>query len=392
MMMRTLGRLAFTLLGVAAAAAPFCAGLPALAAGSPPMPPVQLVTPHPLPPSAAMPIGNRGNTGLPAPDALHYSSSAAVCKAKGASDIDCSSIENNGALVFYTTWNCSGLCTIDGFKLKYAAAKFNPSMVRQLAGGSDALDVSNGRALFVEKPPAGGWKGKCYVVTAFHNPTRRLISDGSGGMRPDPSATASGAYAESPPSPQVCITATTRSVALPIASQRSYERTYSILYSNNVQKITDGPNLTSGPLSLGWQFLAQSQFSQTNIFHRAAVEFDRSSLGDETVFGGSFAYDVTSGKPDCARLSSPAPAGWGSAVWIKPTGSTVTSPATRSGSTYSTNVDAFTRGWPTSKRLTFFLDSRESAEFDQSGLENPAWSCRGYVNNVRLVLNISITQ
>jgi hypothetical protein len=346
-----------------------------------------------LPAFAAGPSGgvNRGAVPLPgltAPSRLHYTTNVETCKANGGSDGLCAPLATQGAVAFYASWNCAG-CTATGFKLRLAAVKFDPRYaVRLAAPGSDAIDVSS-QLPFVETPPAGGWRGQCYVVVAYRNPTRSLVSDGGGGVHPVGQAT--GTYEESPASSQACVTATTIAALVPASAERGYTRQYSIVYSDKKQLIQDGFNHTSFPLDAGYKFIAHPAplQGQTNIFYRSAYSFERpQSLGDVTVLGGAFAYDGQS----CSNLYTPAPSGWGGATWTKPTGTRVTMKWTKSGSGESANVDAFVRGWNPGKTLTFFLEPHESPEFDQSGLENPSWSCVGSVSNVRLILSVGVTK
>jgi hypothetical protein len=343
-----------------------------------------------LPALAAGPSGGVNRAvplpGLTAPSALHYTTSVETCKANGGSDSSCGALAMQGAVAFYASWHCAG-CTATGFKLRIAAAKFDPRYaVRLAAPGADAVDVST-QPVFVEAPPTGGWKGQCYVVVAFHNPTRAF---GSGGMGPVGQAT--GAYEESPPSSQACVIATTRSVLLPSSAERGYQRTYTIVYSTGIPKITDfTPNTTSGPFLVGWQFLALGSQSRENTYFRAAVEFDRSSLGDATIFGGTLTQNVEEGDTACTHLSSPAPAGWESAAWTKPTGSVVTG-GTVTKYNFDTNVDAFARGWTAPKRLTFFLDPTKPAESVESGLLKASSKCRTLIKGAFLALTVSVTK
>jgi hypothetical protein len=182
---RSSSRLVLTALVAVAAIAPFCATLPAHATGSPAVPPIRMITPHPLPPADALPP-KPGSDDLPAPGALHYTANVALCKEQVTTDLDCSLLGTRGALAFYATWECPGICAVSGFKLRYAVKR---SARRAAPAKSDALDVAKSRPVFIELPPAGGWKGQCFAVSAFRSP----------------STIVTGAYAESPPSPQVCI-------------------------------------------------------------------------------------------------------------------------------------------------------------------------------------------
>ena len=249
---------------------------------------------------------------LPAPGALHYTTDIGTCKRAGGNDGTCGALLNN-AVAFYFNWSCAGNCVISGFKLKDAnQTAVDPRGVVRLGGTdplADAIDTAAG-TLFIERPPQGGWGGRCYVVTGYRLPARKLVSDGSGGLHPE--GPAIGSFEESPPSPKVCMASLTREVELPALKKRSYTRTYS-LTAKTAPATTDDPPRETSWIYIGKTTFGQQGFSVANQFHRAAASFDGSSLGDVTVYRGRFAYDATK---DCRpRFYSPAPSGWETAAW-----------------------------------------------------------------------------
>jgi hypothetical protein len=214
-----------------------------------------------------------------------------------------------------------------------------------------------------------------------------MVNDGTGHKIPLPGATPSGRRDESPPSAKLCIGATRRDVALGPTSMRHFHRTHWINYkTDNVEHVDDDAPRSGVPFTIGMHYIHNKEDSQVNGFFRSALGFDPSSLGNATVYGGSFAYDADR---NCARLRAPAPAGWEGAKWILPR-DTAWFPSPKLTGPAIIPVDAHLRGWRAGDPKTFVLDSDASAEFVRSGVEGPQFSCRGQVTKVQLVVSTGI--
>jgi hypothetical protein len=343
-----------------------------------------------LPAAAAPPpaIGNPGTSAvIPQLGALHYTTNVATCEAKGGSATICGAIVSKGAVAFFASWNCPS-CSVSGFKLRRVGAPADPRVLVRLGAGGGALD-DQGQPLFIESPPSDGWIGQCFVVVAYKNPTQILQPNGAGGMRPTGQTT--GTYQESTPSAQTCVAGTSDHVMIPASAERGYTRIYSILYNrDNKQTFQDLPPVTSGELNIGLEFRPIANWSQTNTFFRSVFEFDRTALGDATIFGGWLAYD-TPGGSGCATLYSPAPSGWQGATWITRTGKALSLNLPQGGIGAQIPVDSTVRAW-NGKTITFQFDPGSSPESIQSGAEPMMTTCLGHLSNVRLILTVGITK
>jgi hypothetical protein len=331
--------------------------------------------------------------GLPAPHPLHYTTDVGECKRAGGDDGTCGALVTQNAVAFYFTWNCAGPdCAIAGFKLKDAnrPPPMRVATLNRLGGGtSDAIDTS-AKPLFIERPPSGGWTGRCYEVTAFRTPVAKLVPDGSGGMKPAGGTT--GAYEESPPGAKACVEAVTRSVALPAARMLNFTRTYDYVLPQGKKQAMDDTPTAWGGVNIGKLNLSQPGYSIVSQFNRAGISFDAAPLGDVTVHGGRFAYDTSK---DCRpRLFSPAPAGWESASWPKAPGPAIAGSWAGGGSP-SLDVSAAVRGWRAPKKMTFLLQESLTEGLDAEafnydiGMMDP---CSSSGTNVRLLLDIGVTK
>ena len=358
-------------LGLAFVAFVFAVGMPGAVLAAPG--PVQAVNPN--------------APALPAPGAPHYTTNPEVCLKNGGDPGDCVKLNAGNAIAFYWSWNCAGKsCAIAGFHLKHAGGTGARTVIRQF-GSDPSLVDSSGKPLLLENEPGGGWRGACYVVTAYRTPVQNLVNVGGGAVHPE--GTPSGSAAESAPSPQIFVGMTSQDVTIPANLVRGYDRTYWVLYSNNKQQIQTLPAGTSLPLRIGMEFFAQQGFSQTNHFYRAAFAFDLSSVGGNSTFGGNFVYDIASGT-DCTDAYQ-APTGFDSATWVAPSGGTLPGKKTHSGSSTSVPIDALVQKWPHSKPLGLLLRETQNAEFIQSGVIPPAFTCFGLVTNPRLILHVGTT-
>jgi hypothetical protein len=308
------------------------------------------------------------NPELPAPFAPHYTTNPDDCVRHGDGRSQCSGLTVGKAIDVYWSWKCSGKdCAIGGFYLRRAGGG--------RTGKGKIVGITAAR--FILQPePNSGWRGACYVITAYP-----LSSNGAG---------------ESKPSPKICVRQTSKVVTIKADKWRGYTRQYWVLYSDNNPQIKNYPASTNAPLAVGGSFDATNQ-SQVNNFQRAAYAFDLSSLGGNSVFGGSFAYDRGQYDPanSCAELHR-APSGWASASWIAPTDAPLSGKHNfaRSGSTMSWPIDRLVEGWNRWTPFPLFLEEVYGvgpAEFIKSSVVPYSLSCQSYILKPRLILKVGIT-
>jgi hypothetical protein len=317
-------------------------------------------TPRPTPRPTPKPM-------LPAPTALHYTTNPDSCVHGGEGPTSCSWLTHGKAVAFYWSWECSGKnCAIGGYHLRLPGAGH--------AGSADGkiVNSSTGRLVLVDQP-GGGWHGRCYVVSAYPLSPRST--------------------AESKPSRQICIHDTSKTVTIKPYKDRGYSRQYWVLYSDNNPQVKTSPARGGSDLIVGGIFDNTNQ-SQVNTFQRAAYAFDLSSIGGNSLFGGSFAYDPGPGAPTktCAELHR-APNGWASANWIAPTDRPVPE-RVWNGSTWSWPIDRLVEGWNRSTPLALFLEEIYGvgpAESTKSSVVPYSLTCLSTILRPRLILKVGVT-
>lgn len=354
--------------------------------------PAVIASPPPAPGTLLAPPISLRTGVLPAPSQPHYTTNIGTCKANGGDDNACSLLRD-GAVAFYWSFSCGGSCTIAGFKLRSqtrAIATERRFDAIQSRGIGIGLDEPQTATPIIVMPATGTeWSGQCYTVVAFRTPLRTLAPDGGGGMRP--TTTMFGSNDESAPSPRICVNQTKTVTKLAVSTARGYSRFAWVLYGDNQPHEQDQPVTSStGSIEVGTFFMPTTNFSQYNRFYRVAVAFDRSAIANDTIFGGSFAYDFSGPSANspygCANLFNPAPGGWMNATWPLPSGTPLDDYPkifSKAGSTLSFPIDDLLKKW-TSKSMTFFLLERNQEEFVKSGLEAVQFSCGGQIANVRL--------
>jgi hypothetical protein len=259
----------------------------------------------------------------------------------------------------FWSWSCSGPhCALGGYHVWLAGAH------------AKAITATPNRVVITDTPGAG----TCYYVTAYTSPI--------------------GHEAESKPSKHVCIHATFKIVTIKPDRTRGFTREYWVLYSDNNPQVKTYPARGGSDLTVGGTFDETNQ-SQVNTFERAAYAFDLSSLGGNSVFGGSFEYDFSykyDPKRNCAELHR-APNGWETSNWIAPTDSPFHIP-TLSGSIMSWSIDTLVKTQNRSKPLALFLQEVYGvgpAEFIKSGIVPFSVSCQDSIVNPRVVIKAGIT-
>jgi hypothetical protein len=318
-------------------------------------------TPRPTPRPILVPV-------LPAPSGLHYTTDPENCVHNGGSVSQCERLTDGKAIALYWSWRCNGKgCAIGGYHLRLAGVGHSGSSDRKI------VESSTGRFL-VKSEPAGGWRGACYVVTAY--------------------PASAHAAAQSEPSPKTCIRATYKVVTVKADTARGYAKEYSILYSDNQQQVQTYPPRTGSDQVVGGTFDSTNQ-SQANTFQRAAYAFDLSSIGGKNLFGGTFAYDRGPSDPrnSCAELHR-APNGWKSATWIIPPGGPLPGKFTKSGSTLSWPIDGLLKKWNRSTPFALSLEEVYGvgpAEFIQSGVVPYSFTCQSVIIKPRLILKVGVT-
>ena len=319
-------------------------------------------TPRPTPRPTPKPV-------LPAPKDLHYTTNPDVCDHHGDGPTQCSWLTHGKAIDIYWSWKCSGKdCALEGFHLRVASGG-------RSGGPGKVVGISSGHFI-VQDEPRGGWRGACYVVTAYPLSLHSA--------------------AESKPSPKICIHETSKVVILKWTKDRGYSRQYWVLYSDNNPQVKTFPVQTGSYLNVGGIFDSTNQ-SQVNTFLRAAYAFDLSSIGGNSLFGGSFAYDRGPGAPthSCAELHR-APSGWMSASWIAPTDAPLSGKYifARSGSTMSWPIDNLVEHWNRSTPFALLLEEVYGvgpAESTKSSVMSYSFTCESVIVHPRLILKVGVT-
>jgi hypothetical protein len=257
-------------------------------------------------------------------------------------------------------------CALEGFHLRLAGGG-------RSGGPGKVVGISSGRFI-VQDEPRGGWRGACYVVTAY--PLSRL------------------AAAESKPSPKICIHETSKTVTIKAHKARGYYRQYWNLYSDNNPQVQTFPVRSGSDLIVGDTFLESNQ-SQTNSFQRAAYAFDLSAIAGNSLFGGSFAYTQGPGNPTraCADLHR-APSDWASKSWVVAGGGPLPGKFANDGSTVSWPIDNLVERWNRSIPFVLLLEEANGvgyAEYVKSSVVPYSFSCQAVIINPRLLLRIGVT-
>ena len=312
------------------------------------------VPPTPRPTPSPKPI-----PALPKPGHPHYSTDPHNCVKNGGSGDFCAQLKTGKYIAIFWPWSCTGSnCGLGGFHVWLAGT--HPK----------AIDATPNRVVITNTPRTG----TCYYVTAYPSPISHA--------------------AESKPSEHTCIHATFKTVTVKPHITRGYTRQYWVLYSDNNPQVKTSPPGSRSPLIVGGQFDSTNQ-SQVNTFMRAAYEFDLSSIAGNSVFGGSFAYDLTPYDPthSCAELHK-APSGWQSASWIAPTDRPLSGKFAKSGKSLEWPIDGLIKSWSPSNPLPLFLEEVYGvgpAEFIKSGIVPYSFTCESTINNPRLMIKVGIT-
>ncbi|MBV8171205.1 MAG: hypothetical protein JO219_04650 [Candidatus Eremiobacteraeota bacterium] len=298
---------------------------------------------------------------LPAPGTPHYTTNPQRCVKAGASADFCAQLKTGKFVSLYWPWSCSGKnCVVGGYHVWVAGTH------------AKAIAATPVRVTMMQTPHAG----TCYYMTAYAAPPYPHV-------------------AESKPSPKICIHDTYKSVTIKAARSRGYSREYWVLYSDNNPQVQTYPARGGADLVVGGMFVSTNQ-SQANTFQRAAYAFDLSSLGNNSVFGGTFEYTYAKDDPkvSCAELHR-APAGWATSNWIAPNdGPLPGSKFRRSGSTMSWPIDKLIESWNRATPLALFLEEVYGvgpAEFVKSGVVPYGFSCQSVIVDPRIVVKVGIT-
>lgn len=296
---------------------------------------------------------------LPKPGAPHYSTDPRSCTKAGGSGDFCAQLKTGKYIAIYWPWSCTGSnCALGGFHV-------------WLASSHKAITATPVRVVITNTPHTG----TCYYVTAYTSPIGHL--------------------AESRPSKHICVHATSKTVTIKPNRTRGYTIQYWVLYSDDNPQVKHYPATTGrSDLIVGGIFAGTNQ-SQVNNWQRAAYAFDLSSLGGNSVFGGSFEYTYSAKydpKQNCADLHR-APNGWQTANWIAATDSPFHIPYL-SGSVLSWHIDDLIKDQDHSKPLALFLQEVYGvgpAEYIKSSVMSFSQSCQDSIVNPRLVVRVGIT-
>jgi hypothetical protein len=323
---------------------------------------------------------------LPVPGAPHYTTNPEVCLKNGGGSAECSKLNGGRAVAFYWSWNCTGRdCSIAGFHLRHATGPRSPVLTR--LGSDPTLVDSSGKPNLVESEPGNGWGGACYVVTAYRTPVQNLVDLGGGAVHS--TGTPSGSYAESMPSPKICIGPTSQEATINANKVRGFNRSYTFRFSDSQTKVETLPPLTSAPVNIGFEFFAQRGVYQLNQFFRVGFSFDLAAVGENGILGGTFAYDMRSG--DSCVDAFQAPAGWDSSSWPVASGAPLPGKAKYAGSTMSIPIDEIVQKWPRKKPFAVLLQENQRAEDFQGGQPAGLSPCFGQLTNPRLILKVGTT-
>ncbi|MFN2461567.1 MAG: hypothetical protein ABR591_12925, partial [Candidatus Velthaea sp.] len=356
---------------------------------SPTVPPATpaavLATPSLILPGKTLPAAVQ--IGLPVPVALHYTTNVATCTARGGDAESCATLFRANAVAIY--WSAPaggcGSCQITGYRVRHPAVSF----ARAGSPPGPVLDQTK-TEISVQPMPPGGWTGSCFVVSSYTEPVTTMVNDGTGHKIPLPGATPVGRRDESASSQKLCIGATRRDVSIAPSATRHFLRRDWINYRTDAKEHVDDDPPTSGiPFAIGMHYIKNKEDSQVNSFHRSVLAFEAGALGNATIYGGSFAYDIDR---NCARVGTPAPPGWETARWVVPAGSYTWFPDPPNVRTQLVPVNAQLRAWRPGDQKTFVIDSADSAEFVKDGIEEPQFSCEGTASNVRLIVSTGIEQ
>ena len=311
-------------------------------------------------------IARTTSSPVPAPRDLHYTTSVSYCNAHGIRG--CGQLEDGNSVAFFWSW--SGQGKIQGYVLKTAPS--HRGQVSAVVGGS-----APGNRFLVVDAPARGWRDACYAVSALRG------------------------TAESAPSPKRCVTATSKDVAVAPAFVRGYEKIYENQYRSTGGKAAHTfPVVNSLPLDVGEAFALTSGL-QSSWFWRPGFAFDLKSLGSDTIFGGTFAYDFSSTNGlstsprnrYCTSLYL-APNGWdyGQFPPLPPNSYMIAQNLKQHGKSFEWPVDKFVRSWKPHHLVSFLLVEGSPAETMTWSLQPQQFSCHATVTNVRLITRVGTTQ
>ena len=327
-------------------------------------PPIHtLPTPRPTPRPTPVPM-------LPAPAAPHYTTNPDECVHHGDGPSQCSWLTWGKAIDFYWSWKCSGKhCAIGGYNLRLAGASVKYGKV---------VGTSTGRFI-VQDEPKGGWDGACYVITAYP-------------LSPN-------AAAESKPSPKICVKSTQKTVIVKARRLRGYTRIYSYLYSDGSHTVQTYVPSEYNWANVGATYNTGQGQSQTNTFMRTGFAFDLSSIGGNSIFGATFAYDANhsglGGKSFWCGVLTEAPDGWKSATWTTPHRWSLPGKATKSGSTVAQPISQLVERWNRATPLALFLWEGSASVGDAEQVKDDvvpdSFTCYDQVSNPRLILKVGIT-
>lgn len=295
---------------------------------------------------------------LPTPGAPHYTTDPQNCTKNGGSSDFCAQLKTGKFIAIFWPWGCKGSnCALGGFHVWLAGP--HPK----------AIDATPNRVVITGTPHSG----TCYYVTAYRSPV--------------------GHAAESKPSKHICVHATYKTVTIKADRSREYKREYWVLYSDNNPQVKTYRARGGSDLTVGGIF-DQTNQSQVNTFQRAAYAFNLSSLGGNSVFGGSFEYDNTkySTKRNCVELHR-VPKGWETANWIAPTDAPFHIPSL-SGYVMSWSIDKLVQTGDRSRPLALFLQEVYGvgpAESIKSSIVPYSISCQAVIINPRVVIKVGVT-
>jgi hypothetical protein len=298
---------------------------------------------------------------LRAPGHPHYTTDPRPCVKNGASADFCAQLKTGKYISIFWPWGCSGHnCGVGGYHVWHAGT--HPK----------AITATPARVVIENTPRAG----TCYYVTAYAAPNQHL--------------------AESKPSRTICIHATYKSLTIRPDRSRGYTREYWVLYSDNNPMVQTYPAGGGTDLVVGGIFVENVGQSQANTFQRAAYAFNLSSIGGNSLFGGTFEYTrpKSDAKISCAELHL-APAGWETANWSAPSDAPL--PGTKFkliGSAESWPIDKLVEKQNRSTPLALFLQEVYGvgpAEFVKSGVVPYSFTCQSVIVNPRVVLKVGIT-
>jgi hypothetical protein len=296
---------------------------------------------------------------LPAPEQPHYTTDPQRCVHAGGSTNFCAQLKTGKYVSIFWSWSCHGNdCGLGGYHVWLAGS--HPK----------AIDSSPVAVIMENAPPSG----TCYYVTAYPAPNHSV--------------------AESKPSAHICVHATTTVLTVMADVARGYTRQYWVLYSDNNPQIKSFPARKYTPLTVGGTFVGTNQ-SQVNNFLRAAYSFSLSSLGGNSLFGATFAYDKGpyDSSHSCAQLNR-ASGSWQTADWISDSGK-LNGKFSYSGGTQTWPIDSLLNGWDRSKPFAIFVEEAYGigpAEFIKSSVVPDSFSCQSYIMKPRLLLKVGITE